>query len=562
MREKREEGRKVDFVLPESDVAEWKWAWRDEYLKQIAAFANTDGGVLNIGVNDDGYVVGLKNCRKLLEDLPNKCRDKLKFIPKIKLRWSEFRGANIRYPNAIPNAIASKDVNRYVCGAFVPKNEHERAKLEKWEKENPVSQDSDGRFYYIEIIVERLPYLVTYDGVAYTRSGSTLQRLEGAELEAIVLRNSGRKWDSFPASTTFDELDPAALKAFRRKSIAKGRLFEGAADASTETLLKNLNLLTSDGRITRAGAMMFGDPEKVVAGAYVKLAYFAPNGSLGLNSANDIIYHDDVHGPLALLTDKTLELLYSKYMKAFVDYRGLQRIETYMLPIEVLREALMNAVMHKNYASGNPIQIRVYDDHVSIMNEGFWPFDVLPVEDAYKREHESYRYNPLLAELFYKTGEVETWGRGFERIAVSCEQADCPLPEIQATPRSVKLICKGSAEYMRLLRRSFPEAPSGGEVRHGRTVRDDKVQKRAEAYLRSLDFLKEVLTKSELKKILPIFVLFKDQDDLTSETVAESIQRSCATARRRLNKLIELNVLVRVGKARETKYRLDLENIK
>ena len=64
MRKKSGKGQNVDVALPESDITEWKWSWRDEYLKQIAAFANTGGGVLNIGVNDDGYGVGLKDYRE------------------------------------------------------------------------------------------------------------------------------------------------------------------------------------------------------------------------------------------------------------------------------------------------------------------------------------------------------------------------------------------------------------------------------------------------------------------------------------------------------------------
>ena len=64
-------------ALPESDINEWKWSWRDEYMKWMSAFARTNGGTLYIGVNDDGYVVGLKDWRKLQEDLPNKFRDKL-----------------------------------------------------------------------------------------------------------------------------------------------------------------------------------------------------------------------------------------------------------------------------------------------------------------------------------------------------------------------------------------------------------------------------------------------------------------------------------------------------
>ena len=54
---------------------------------------------------------------------------------------------------------------------------------------------------------------------------------------------------------------------------------------------------------------MFGDPEKVITGAYIKLAYFAPVGTRGMNTADDIIYHDDIHGPLILQADKTIDLL-------------------------------------------------------------------------------------------------------------------------------------------------------------------------------------------------------------------------------------------------------------
>ena len=91
--------------LPESEINEWKSSWHDSYMKWLSAFAWTDGGTLHIGVNDDGYVIGLKNWRQLLEDLPNKFRDKLHIIPTVRLRHTEERGVNIRYPthiNTIP----------------------------------------------------------------------------------------------------------------------------------------------------------------------------------------------------------------------------------------------------------------------------------------------------------------------------------------------------------------------------------------------------------------------------------------------------------------------------
>ncbi len=65
----------------ESHTTEYKSSWRDGYLKIICAFANTGGGQLIIGVDDKGKVIGIKNVKKLLEDLPNKIRNKLGITP-------------------------------------------------------------------------------------------------------------------------------------------------------------------------------------------------------------------------------------------------------------------------------------------------------------------------------------------------------------------------------------------------------------------------------------------------------------------------------------------------
>lgn len=74
-----------------------------------------NGGTINIGVNDDGYVVGVKNSKKLLESLPNKIRDKLGVLASVKV-FEATQGTNIRYGNDVPENIASKFVNQYACG--------------------------------------------------------------------------------------------------------------------------------------------------------------------------------------------------------------------------------------------------------------------------------------------------------------------------------------------------------------------------------------------------------------------------------------------------------------
>ena len=450
----------IDRSLPESEMSEWKASWRDEYLKWLCAYAYNDGGKLYIGVNDDGYVIGLKDVRKLQESIPNIIRNKLMISPRVTLRYVSARGTNIRYDN-VPSNISEKDINKYACGTFKPVTEKDKKKLEVWERENPVWQDADGRYYYLEIVVDHYHNLVTYNGVAYTRSGSTLQVLEGQELEKAVLKTTGLSWDSFEAgSNTIKDLDHNAFEAFRRKALEKKRLTPDQAAVSDEKLISKLELITDGKKLMRAAVMLFGNPERVVTGAYIKIGYFAPAGTYGENTIHDVIYHDDVRGPLITQADRTIELLYSKYMKALISYDGIQRIESYMIPQDAMREIILNAIAHKNYPSGNPIQIKVFDDHITIMNEGFWPFDYIKVEDAYSNDHDSFPNNPNIAEGLYMAGDIETWGSGFEKIKLACSRYGTPLPEITATKGNIKIRITPAESYMKVLTRNNSDLPS------------------------------------------------------------------------------------------------------
>ena len=77
----------TEIPMPEKEAqdTEFKSNWRDEHLKVVSAFANSKGGVLFIGLDDKGQSVGLKNVKKLLEDIPNKIRNRLGIIPFVEL---------------------------------------------------------------------------------------------------------------------------------------------------------------------------------------------------------------------------------------------------------------------------------------------------------------------------------------------------------------------------------------------------------------------------------------------------------------------------------------------
>lgn len=353
----------------ESQNIEYKSIWKDEYLKWICGFANAQGGTIFIGKDDNGNVIGVSNAKKLMEDLPNKITTTLGIVP---------------------------DVNLH--------------------------ETTDGTF--VEIIVQPQPNPVNYKGEYHYRSGSTKQELKGAALDKFLLQKYGKKWDSvLMPNVCISDLKQETFDFFKVKGIDSKRLEESCKNDSPEQLLENLNLL-EDGHLKRAALLLFyHNPEKFATGAYVKIGFFRNNC--------DLMFQDDIHGNLFEQVEKTMNLLLTKYTKALVDYKGLSRIETYEYPEKALREALLNAVTHKEYAGGSPIQIRVYSDKIMIWNEGHLP-DNWTVENLLQN-HSSRPNNPDIANAFFRSGYVEAWGRGISKIKEQCAAAGLPSPIFENT---------------------------------------------------------------------------------------------------------------------------------
>ncbi|MDR3013691.1 MAG: putative DNA binding domain-containing protein [Chitinispirillales bacterium] len=348
----------------ENSKIEWKEAWQDEYMRTICAFANASGGVLEIGRRDDGAIIGVTGTKKLLEDLPNKIKSAMAIITDI--------------------------------------NVHE----------------SDGK-HYIAINVGAYPFPISYRGVYYIRTGSTTQELTGAALDEFMLRKQGKTWDGIPVPYIgLDDFESGAFKAFRRKAIGSARLTAQDLEITDEMLLKNLRLVEGD-YIKRAALLMFHqDPENWVPGAYIKVGFF--------ENAADLLHQDEIHGPLITMADKTEELIYLKYFKGIISYKGLQRIENYPVPRTAFREAVLNAIVHRDYSTGNPIHIHIYPDKMLIYNDGRLPENW--TEADLFMPHTSKPYNPLIASTFFRSGQIEAWGRGVEKMATTCKEWGKPEP--------------------------------------------------------------------------------------------------------------------------------------
>jgi len=352
--------------LKEAQNIEWKESWHNDYFKWICGFANAQGGTLFIGKDDDGNVKHLVNARKLLEDIPNQVRDLL--------------------------------------GLMVDVNLH---------TEN--GED------FLEIVVEPHPFPISLRGKYYYRSGSTLQELKGAALAKFLLQRQGKKWDGVPVpNVTADDLKNDTFDFFRKKATKSKRLEPEDLDGTNQELLESLQLYLEDEKmIKRAAVLLFHPkPEKYVTGAYIKIGYFE-------NEA-DLMFQDEVHGNLFEQIEQTMDLLFTKYIKAMVSYEGISRVETYEYPREAVREALLNAVAHKDYSGGAPIQIKVYKDRILIWNDGQLP-DNWTIHNLLKR-HSSKPYNPDIANTLFRSGYIESWGRGIEKMMNYCKEAEIPAP--------------------------------------------------------------------------------------------------------------------------------------
>jgi ATP-dependent DNA helicase RecG len=128
-----------------------------------------------------------------------------------------------------------------------------------------------------------------------------------------------------------------------------------------------------------------------------------------------------------------MDFLLTKYTKALISYEGLTRIETHEYPKDALREALLNAVAHKDYTGPYPIQISVYADKIMIWNYGRLP-ENWTVEDLLNK-HSSQPRNPDIATAFFRSGYVESWGRGMDKMKNLCLEAKIPVPQFS---------CKGN----------------------------------------------------------------------------------------------------------------------
>jgi ATP-dependent DNA helicase RecG len=445
----------------EQQNIEWKQSWRDEYLKWICAFANTEGGILFIGKDDNGNTVNLVNYQSLLEDIPSK-------------------------------------VKNYM-GIICPVNLHD---------------DNGNKF--IEVVVKSYANPISYRGKYYIRSGSSTHELNGVELAEFLLLKSGKTWDEIVVEdASIQDISQDTIKKFVADSKDKGRLpnTDGLNDLE---ILEKLRL-AYNGQVKRAGIVLFGkDPNRFFPNCKVMIGRFGAD-------SEELKFQEPLEGNVVYLLEEVQNMLNYKFLKRPIDFEGMHRREGDEYPVAALREMLLNALVHKKYM-GAAIQLRVFDDKLSIWNEGTLP-NGMTVENL-KTEHNSKSPNPVLADACFKAGYIDTWGRGTLKIFKACEEVGMPEPQI---------IEKDGGIEVTLFKASTKKTDSGPITQPSEEIRNE------------FGTISERIRDQFGTKVEATFKIIYEHPEYSAEKIAEELDVTSRTVENHQAKLKDAGYIERKG---------------
>lgn len=359
------QGQRLSMLTDESEEIEDKQSLGEwkAVVKSVAAFATARGGRIRVGVRPNGRAAGVKVGPGTLEDLANKIKS-----------------------NTDPPQYPSMEL----------KGEQHAAVIAVNVEESPVKP-------------------VWAFGRPYKRVGRTNQRLSASKTKRLMELTMGGTWDALPCRGfgSKDVLRKAARGFVRRTGQD--------ASGSTENALENLSLLTPEGLCNAAALLFARNPQRFVPEALVKCARF-----LGTSSV-EFLDEQTLEGNVLAQLDGALAFIKRNTRQQIVVTGRPERDVIPEYPDAAVREAVTNAICHREYTAPGTVQMRIYDDRLEVWNPGMLPPD-LSVESLY-REHPSRPRNPRLAAALHRARLIEHWGTGTLRIVRACEARGMHRPE-------------------------------------------------------------------------------------------------------------------------------------
>ena len=363
----------------ESETLEFKatTGTRREAAMSVCAFLNQGGGQVLFGVTPDGAVVGQQVSERTIEELS-----------------AELRQID---PPAFPTV--------------------ERVAVDGGREVIMVSTGQGAS----------RPY--SYRGTAYRRVGNTTLSMSADEYNRILFErmHSEQRWENQPApGWSVDDLDVAEIRRTVAEAVRRGRLEEPVSREPTD-LLRGLGLLR-DGVLFRAAAVLFGSTERLefeMPQCLLRVARFR-----GLDRMEFLDNRQFNGNAFTLLVNAERFLRDTLPIAGRFEQDRIERIDEPLYPPLATREALANALCHRDYSiGGGSVGIAVYDDRLEVTSSGSLHFGLTP--EKLFGPHESRPWNPLIARTFYRSGIIEEWGSGTLKMAEMTSSAGLLVPEIE-----------------------------------------------------------------------------------------------------------------------------------
>ena len=353
-----------------------------------------------------------------------------------------------------------------------------------------------------------VPY--TYHGCPYYRVESITKIMPREMFEERLRESKPYKfaWDvQIADNVTINDLDEDRIRNAVRLGIAGGRINASAEGETVESLLRKFNLL-KDGHPINAAVMLFAKDTNDYPQMLLRMACFKGTDK------NVFIDNKQQTGNFFDLLDAGMAFCF-RHLSLSGKIVGLRREEHLEIPTEALREALINALCHRQYDDPrNSVSLAIYDDRIEIMNPGRFPSEL--TEESIMEPHDSHPYNIRIAQVLYQITYLEKWGSGVRRMTDLCREQHLPDPRFHLGKGTVCLTFK-------------------------KTQKDTDGQKDDRK-----DVLKDVLKELTERQLL-IYNLIKADDQITIPEMAVKTAVSERSVRRDIDIIRQKGLLTREG---------------
>ena len=450
------------------------------WLKSVSAFANGEGGTLIFGISDDDQIVGLADAESDAEKISEEIKTKLDPVPVVNLEYKEIDGKKLILLHVYPG------------------------------QETP---------YY---------YIGDKQRLAFVRIGNESVTADRIQLKALVLKGSGRTYDSLPSNYRFEDMAFSKLRSVHYKRLQ--RSFDDSEFVSW-------GIIDENGNLTNAGALL-ADESPIRQSRIFCTRWNGLDMTSGLGEAIDDV---ELEGcVISQLQDAVSFVRNNSHKKWWKENDYREELPDY--PERAVTEAIANAIIHRDYLQmGSEIHIDMYNDRLEIYSPGGM-MDGRLIQQLNPLTVPSKRRNPLLADFFSRLGLMERRGSGMKKIIDSYKRFE-GLHNFHAP----KFLSNASEFHVTLWNLNYGNEIIGEITTGGTPLIQEFAKGNDEVFVKEFVKGPSKFAKEFIKASRQIYKLISQNPQINAVQMADSMGLSARQVQKYLKRLQESGKITRVG---------------